>query len=93
MRQISTRRFSKQTKAATLTQIEGHLNHTAWARGGQILAGHKSHSTTDGRIVSAWPGARPAQIKAGAKKLYDVIAAQVRREARDGEARNAAVRP
>jgi hypothetical protein len=46
---------------------ERALEQSAWGRGIYI----------PGRVV---PAARPAQIKAGARKLYDVIRANARRE-------------
>ena len=54
-------------RAQNIQQIANHLERTTWGRGIYI----------PGMVV---PAARPAQIKAGARKLYDVIAAQVRRE-------------
>ena len=41
--------------------------------GGQIMSTH-----FEDRVVAAWPGARPAQIRAGARKLYDRLQAQLR---------------
>lgn len=79
MRQISKRQLKNQSRKETLKAIETHLDRTAWGRGGAILSTHNEN-----RAIAAWPGARPAQIRAGARKLYDVLRAQMRRE--QGEA-------
>lgn len=57
--------FKADSKRQILKVIERNLEHTAW--------GHGVYTKT-----YAVPGARPAQIRAGAKKLYDVIVAQQR---------------
>jgi hypothetical protein len=55
-----------KTKPEILKSIESHLERTTWGRGIYI----------PGMVV---PAARPAQIRAGARKLYDVLSAQMRR--------------
>ena len=50
-----------------ISALQNHLERTAWGHGIYL----------PGMVV---PAARPAQIKAGARKLYDVMSAQIRRE-------------
>jgi hypothetical protein len=64
-----------QTRRNNLKAIESHLERTAWGRGGVIQS-----TRGEDRIIAAWPGARPGQIRAGARKLYDAIVARMRRE-------------
>lgn|GEM_PF-3418513 len=79
MRQIS-KGILRKSRADAIAVITRHLEQTAWSKGGQIMTASRHGRRTDGRVVASWPGARPAQIRAGARKLYDVVAAQVRRE-------------
>lgn len=64
--------MAKSRRLSIFKSIESHLERTAWGRGIYGILPNGQHITV--------PGARPGQIRAGAKKLYDVIAAQARRE-------------
>jgi hypothetical protein len=72
VRQISKYKHNRAGRAAVIKQITSGLERTAWGRG--IYA-----ATPGGRVFNV-PGATPAQIRAGARKLFDVISAQVRRD-------------
>lgn len=80
MRQISAKAARLKSRQKIIKEIGAHLDATAWGRGGQIMAGSHSGTRSDRRIVASWPGARPKQIKAGSRKLYDVLRAEMRRE-------------
>lgn len=67
MRQISAKTARLKSRQHTIKQIERHLDCTTWGRGIYI----------PGRVV---PAARPAQIRAGARKVYDQLKAQMRRD-------------
>lgn len=61
------RQISKQkSRQHVIKQIERQLDCTTWGRGIYM----------PGRVV---PAARPAQIKAGARKVYAQLKAQLRR--------------
>ncbi len=77
VKQISSK-VSRKSRAEAVVIITRYLERTAWSKGGAILSTHNEN-----RVVASWPGARPAQLRAGARKLYDVKAAQVRREQLD----------
>ena len=68
-----------ETKANTMIRAMRHIELSGWARGGWI-GGAK------GRFV---PGARPAALRAGARKLADVATANLRRELRAQDAAEA----
>lgn len=53
-------RFFAQPRAVCIAQLANGLERTTWSKG----------IYTEKLTV---PGARPAQIRAGAKKLYDVL--------------------
>jgi hypothetical protein len=78
LRQIS-KGILRKARAQTIRDIGPALERTAWGQGGHIVATSKNGRRTDHRVVASWPGARPSQIRAGAKKLFDVMAAEVRR--------------
>jgi hypothetical protein len=66
MMTAQTAKFFRQPRATALSQLETYLDRTAWGRG--VYTQHLQV-----------PGARPGQIRAGARKLYDVLKAQVRK--------------
>jgi len=62
-------------RAKNIRSILSHLERTTWGKGGVIQSTHG-----EDRIVAVFPAARPAQLRAGARKLYDQLSAKIRRE-------------
>jgi hypothetical protein len=65
---------AKTPKQIILENIEAHLERTPWGKGGAIMA-----TRGNNRTVASWPGARPGQISAGARKIYDILTSIDRR--------------
>jgi hypothetical protein len=71
---MATFRKDRERRAKLLKIIENRLYRTYWAQGGQIMS-----TRGEDRTVASWPGARPSQIRAAAKKALDRARADVKK--------------